>query len=100
MRSVLIIDDEESVATVLAETIGKAFPDVRCVVETNFAKAVQVISDLEPDAIVLDLMEGVQSSHLPGQVTWDSVWNKQFCPIVIHTGSEDELIPAVPAGHP
>lgn len=100
MKTVLIIDDEQDVADVVKTAIEEGIPGSACTIEIDFNKSAERIKGLRPDAIVLDLMEGHQSSNLPGQRTWRSVWESTFCPIVIYTGSDADLQPPVPTNHP
>lgn len=100
MKSVLIIDDEQDIADVVKSAIEEGIAGIACTIEVDFAKSADRIALLRPDAIVLDLMEGHQSTNLPGQQTWKSVWEKTFCPIIIYTGSDADLLPPVPANHP
>lgn len=100
MKSVLIIDDEQDIADVVKLAIEEGIAGIACTIEVDFAKSADRIALLRPDAIVLDLMEGHQSTNLPGQQTWKSVWEKSFCPIIIYTGSDADLQPPVPENHP
>ncbi len=100
MQTVLIIDDVEDDATVIALAIEKGIQGVTCRMEADFDKAIEIIAEFRPDAVVLDLMQGIESTCFPGQRTWKSVWDDNFCPIVIHSGSEADLTPPVPASHP
>jgi DNA-binding NarL/FixJ family response regulator len=100
MRTVLIIDDDEAIANIIKDAITDAVDGVVCSTVNDFSSAEAHIIELKPDAIVLDLMDGTQSTDLPGALTWQSVWKHRFCPIVIYTGSDAELVPAVPSAHP
>lgn len=100
MPRVLVIDDEKDVGEVVREAIVRDIAGAECIVEMDFHKGMALIPKLQPDAIVLDLMEGNQSTNLPGQATWASVWTCGFCPVVIYTGFEGDLVPPVPANHP
>jgi hypothetical protein len=100
MKTILIIEDESSVANVVKSAIEDGINGAACIIELDFSKSSSQIAIIRPDAIVLDLMEGRQSANLPGQQTWKFVWEKIFCPIIIYTGSDDDLQPPVPASHP
>lgn len=100
MKNVLVVDDESDVVQVVVEAIEQGIPGAKCVSMTDFDAAVDRIPELCPDAIVLDLMEGNRSNNLPGQRTWQSVWESRFCPIVIYTGWEGDLTPPIPPNHP
>lgn len=100
MKTILIIEDEQSVADVVSEAIKAGVEGASCEIEVNFDSALEHIASLRPDAIVLDLMEGGQQTNVPGQDTWASVWNESFFPVVIYTGWEGDLNPAVPKDHP
>jgi len=100
MKTILIIDDEKDIANIVKDAIELDNPDVDCIVELDFDEGTKKAGMLRPDAIVLDLMEGNRSINLPGQKTWAAVWEKNFCPVVIYTGWEAEIVPPVPANHP
>lgn len=100
MKTVLIIDDEPDIASVIKSAVEEGIAGIACSIELNFSKSADHIAALRPDAIVLDLMEGHRSVNLPGQRTWKSVWENTFCPIVIYTGSDADLQPPVPTNHP
>lgn len=100
MKNVLIIDDEPDIAEIIKSAIEDGIAGSVCTIQGDFEGADDCIARLRPEAIVLDLMEGHQSSELPGQRTWSSVWEDTFCPVVIYTGSEADLEPPVPADHP
>lgn len=100
MKAVLIIDDEQDVADVIKAAIEDGITGSICTIEVNFEESARTIKNLRPDAIVLDLMKGQHSTDLPGQNTWKDIWNSTFCPIVIYTGWEGDIQPAVPSNHP
>ena len=100
MKTILIIEDEPSVAEIIKVAIEGGMADATCQIESDFGKSSNRIATVRPDAIVLDLMEGFRSANLPGQPTWKFVWEHTFCPIVIYTGSEADLQPPIPANHP
>lgn len=100
MKSVLIIDDEPDIASIVKSAVEEGIAGIACTIEGDFERSADWIAGLRPDAIVLDLMEGHQSVNLPGQRTWKSVWENTFCPIIIYTGSDADLQPPVPTNHP
>jgi hypothetical protein len=100
MITILVIDDEADVGHTASDAIREAIDGVDCYNEVDFNNAANRIIELKPDAIVLDLMEGSHSANLPGQNTWQSVWEQSFFPIVIYTGWEGDLHPPVPPNHP
>lgn len=100
MRTVLIIEDEPSVAEVVKLAIEGRMANTVCLIEPDFNQSSARIEAVRPDAIVLDLMEGHESVNLPGQQAWAFVWDKTFCPIIIYTGSEADIHPSVPEYHP
>jgi CTP synthase len=100
MKNILIIDDEQDVADVIKAAIEEGIAGSSCNIEIDFGKSVERIREIRPDAIVLDIMKGQHSNDLPGQRTWKDVWDSTFCPIVIYTGWEGYIQPAVPESHP
>lgn len=101
MRTVLIIDDRQDVIDLLVEEIPRAIQGVTCVPERDFARAVQQVESIRPDAVILDLLEGAGVVDPPGQRTWQLIWTSgRFCPVIIYTAFDGELTPPVPSDHP
>ena len=100
MKTVLIFDDDQPLAETIKEAIEQGIQGSACIIEIDFGKSTERIKDVRPDAIVLDLMKGQQSSELPGEKAWKDVWDATFCPIVIYTGWEGDIQPTVPTNHP
>jgi len=100
MKTVLIFDDDQPLAETIKEAIEQGVQGSACIIEIDFGKSAERIKDVRPDAIVLDLMKGQQSSELPGEKAWKDVWDATFCPIVIYTGWEGDIQPTVPTNHP
>ena len=100
MRTVLIIDDDPVYHELLTEAIQSQFNGVVCNCELDFDKGITRVAIERPDAVILDLMEGLNSPNHPGERTWRSIWNGNFCPIVIYSGTDADIEPPVRAGHP
>lgn len=98
MKTVLVIDDDPVYHTLLADAIRAEFAGVVCNCELNFDNGVTRVATERPDAVVLDLMEGLQSPNLPGERTWRSIWNGTFCPIVIYSGTDADIEPPLREG--
>jgi DNA-binding NarL/FixJ family response regulator len=98
MKTVLIIDDDPEYHELLTEAIRAAFDGVVCNCEADFVKGVDRVAIERPDAVILDLMEGLQSPNLPGAKTWRSIWDGSFCPIVIYSGTDADIEPAIRHG--
>lgn len=99
MKSVLIIDDDPTYHELLTTEIQSRFEGVVCNCEPEFDKAVTRIAMERPDAVILDLMEGLESPNRPGEDTWRSIWDGNFCPIVIYSGTDADIEPPI-ADHP
>jgi CheY-like chemotaxis protein len=100
VKTVLIIDDEPDIAKVIKEAIEEGIEGVHAIIETDFDNALSRIEEVRPDAVILDLMEGQQSTNLPGQRTWKSIWDSRLCPLVVYTGWEGDIDPEIPEKHP
>ncbi|GMV83563.1 MAG: hypothetical protein AMXMBFR7_47470 [Planctomycetota bacterium] len=98
MKTVLIIDDDPEYHELLTEAIAEAFSGIVCNCEADFEKGVERVAVERPDAVILDLMEGLQSPNLPGAKTWKSIWDGSFCPIVIYSGTDADIDPAIRQG--
>lgn len=100
MRTILIIDDDTAIIDVLKTELTQAFPGAVCHDEAVFANAVERVRQLRPDVVILDLRQGAFGTDLQGQITWRSLWNDRFCPVVIYTAVDDPIDPPVPQNHP
>jgi hypothetical protein len=100
MKTVLIIDDDPAYHILLTEAIQSEFAGIVCNCELDFDKGIMRVAVERPDAVILDLMEGLSSPYLPGARTWSSIWNGNFCPIVIYSGTDADIEPPVPPSHP
>jgi len=98
MKTVLIIDDDREYHALLTEAIQAAFEGIVCNCESDFQKGVERAAVERPDAVILDLMKGLQSPILPGAKTWKSIWDGSFCPIVIYSGTDADIEPAIRPG--
>lgn len=100
MRRILIIDDDQDIIDVLKEAIRGGIEGVTCLTELDFNQAVARVESERPDAVVLDLLEGPVVADPPGQLTWQSLWSRRFCPVIIYTAFGGPLTPPVPDDHP
>ena len=93
LRILFIEDQEEATESVLRE--------IRLVdmgIETSvctFDDAEIELRSLRPHIVVLDLWEGdVSDDENRGSAHLDFIWNRQFCPVIIHSAQPD-----IPAEH-
>lgn len=99
MKTVLIIDDDPVYHELLTEAIQSQFEGIVCNCELDFDKGITRVAIERPDAVILDLMEGLNSPNRPGERTWRSIWNGNFCPIVIYSGTDADIEPPEYKGH-
>ncbi len=97
---ILIVDDNkefaEDTSEVLNESILKDNYELECYCETDFDNAIEKITELEIDVIVLDVFKGDVSESNP-QKCGDSVFNKLreniFVPVIFNTGLINHVKP-------
>jgi hypothetical protein len=97
MIRVLVVEDEEGVATTLKDTIEDAVPDAKCVVQADFEGASTMLRNEIFDAVVLDQFQGekIEANNEAPQV-WQTIWDIQFMPVVVYSALELELDPKFP----
>ena len=101
MVRVLVVEDEEGVATTLKDTIEAAVRDAECIVQADFDKASVMLRNEVFDAVVLDQFEGEKiEPNNKGQQVWRTVWDIQFMPVVVYSAVELELDQSFPRNHP
>lgn len=83
----LIVEDNAVMIDTLTEALKASFESCE-VVATGFAQAPAKLKNSRPDAVILDLAEGVDDIAA-SEPAWNFVWNENFCPIVIHSAFED-----------
>ncbi len=97
----LIIEDDKPVVTTIREKLKESIKGVQIDVEYDFKKAIKRIEQVEPDAVILDLIEGSPSSgNMTGNLSWQEIWNHRFVPLVVYTASSKETDPPLPRFHP
>ncbi|HEV2327655.1 MAG TPA: hypothetical protein VGY56_02575 [Verrucomicrobiae bacterium] len=86
MRRLLIVEDNAAVIELLREQLSNAFPrlDIR---DSGFKNAVDMLAEFRPDIVILDLAEGIGDTNA-ATPSWDFVWERHFCPIIIHSAYE------------
>jgi hypothetical protein len=101
MLRVLVVEDEEGVATTLKDTIEAAVPDSVCVLHPNFEAASQTLRNEVFDAVVLDQFQGEKiETNNKAQQIWRTIWDTQFMPVVVYSALELELDQDFPRDHP
>ena len=91
MLSVLFVeDDKEAIITILDRIDQDESGIEHCV--CDFHEAEEKIRSLRPDIVVLDLFEGpLNEENNRGSEHLNFIWEKQFCPVIVHTGLPDAL---------
>jgi CheY-like chemotaxis protein len=94
---VLIIDDNPTVAETLKTTLEAAISGVEVLTHGVFNTAYAKIVELIPDAIVLDIFEGLHDNR--GTAISDEVWRNHFCPFVVYTAKAEAEQLGLPNHH-
>lgn len=86
MKSALVVEDIDSVAQSLAESLGRVFPGITIHFASTLTEAIQVLNSTLPDIILLDLglPDGRGSNLLLHRNLSDSTW------IVVTTIFDDD----------
>lgn len=97
MLKLLFVEDQpEAVESVVDALKGGC----RCEVEA-FDRAESALEDFTPDIVILDILAGGASSEPDptGLTTYDLIWNRRFCPIVVYS-AHPELLSDTRESHP
>jgi hypothetical protein len=91
LKLLFIEDQPDSVEPVIIrmeKTKGGVF---KCEVK-NFNEAEEAINTFSPDIVILDLLVGSPAeSEVIGDKTFNFLWDKRFCPIVIYSAAPDRF---------
>jgi len=99
LRILIIDDDEESVAPLMAE-LEESLPGSNTRL-ANFDEAESQIDSHNPQIVVLDLLRQEGSETTPdGFEVRKYVWDKKFCPLVIYTAAPESLGDSDTPPHP
>ena len=86
---VLLIDDEPASVEPVRDELQTSIPGTVCEI-VDFKTAMASIGQIQPDVVVLDLMENsVDGLVDQGGTIWLQVWNEHFCPLIFYTASEE-----------
>ena len=89
MLRILFVEDEEESIRPILRLIEEEKLDVEHH-QCGFDEAEGQIQSLRPDIVVLDLWEGdVSENENKGSQHLNFVWNRQFCPVIIHSAQPD-----------
>lgn len=96
VMKILIIEDEENVASLLMDAIESKFLDQYSdliIEKSDFEKASKTMNSLEPDAVILDVsVPGtLPGEDEPGIEIIDKIWNSKFCPLIIYTAVPEKI---------
>ena len=90
LRIMLIDDDPQSVVEVVQLLDDKIDGLQKCTM--NFDEGKQSISSFRPDIIVLDIWKGsIRDSEPEGSTILASIWNQQFCPVIVYSADSEEV---------
>ena len=99
--TILLVEDDGSVASTVKDNIEEQCENVRVEIEPSLGNAVESLKRIKPDAVVLDLIEGpLTGGDMAGNLGWREIWNHRFVPLVVYTASANETEPPLPEGHP
>ena len=89
MLRVLFIEDQEESIEPILRRIRQENMDIETTTCTFDDAEMQIIF-LRPDIVVLDLWEGaVSDDENRGAGHLNFIWNRQFCPVIIHSAQPD-----------
>lgn len=89
MLKVLIIEDDDSVARTVVDAVRDRIPDAKILIEGSFDAGKQKLVEHRPDVVILDLIEGDQTTgERKGDQIWKDIWSQQFRPVVIYSALE------------
>lgn len=93
------LDDDSSSASIAASELEQI--EGYSISKADFSDAEQLINDIDPDLIILDLQEktGAGETDFVGVGTCEWVWENHFCPIVVYSAFPEEL-PNMYESHP
>jgi CheY-like chemotaxis protein len=98
---ILLIEDDANVAATVRDHLGEQFGNLDITVEQNLNNAVNALVQAEPDAVILDLIEGpLQAADIAGNLGWQEIWNHRFVPLIVYTASAQDTDPPLPTDHP
>jgi CheY-like chemotaxis protein len=87
---ILVVDDEPTSVQPLCAELGKSHNTTVTVV--GFDDFQNAIERFAPQIIVLDLARGsAADKDAPGIQTFEDIWQKRFCPLVVYTAVPDLL---------
>jgi DNA-binding NarL/FixJ family response regulator len=99
LRILMVDDQPEAVETLRAELVKTA--TIEAVEVVSFSGFQNAIERLAPNIIVLDLAQGNPADqNTPGLNSFDEIWRKKFCPLVIYTAVPDLLTDDSRLSHP
>ncbi len=85
LRFLFVDDEPESVESV---TLSFKKMGHECKVE-NFSEAESAIETFSPDMVVLDMVKKGEEDPVAGNVIYDMIWQKRFCPVVVYSAFPD-----------
>lgn len=100
MLTVLMIDDQSAVIDTIRDHLAVEAPDIT-LIGHNFDEAAAKLPEIRPDAIILDWFLGNPTTgEAEGRNRLETIWQSWFCPVVIYSAGEVDLVSQDHRGHP
>lgn len=94
-----MVDDEPKSVEPLCAELRKS--PTTTVTVVGFRDCLTAIEKQIPHIVILDLARGAPAdADAPGVETFDRIWNKRFCPLVVYTAVPELLSEEPRVGHP
>ncbi|MBT5550706.1 MAG: response regulator [Nitrospina sp.] len=91
MKRLLFIDDDEKSTQSTINSLKRKIPDFDHKMG-NFREAKTLLNSFQPDAVILDLLDGTPSNaKIEGLKTYELIWENRFCPIVIYSAEPQHV---------
>lgn len=98
---ILLIEDDDSVAITVRDNLIEQYTNIAVTIEPDLNNAVDILKQIEPDAVILDLIKGrLDTGDMTGNLSWNEIWNHRFVPLIVYTASTQETDPPLPTEHP
>lgn len=86
---ILLIDDQPDSVEAVVDELNNSIDGVTCTVAT-FQEAPVKLESLQPDVVVLDLMDNTATGQVDeGSPLGLNIWQQRFCPLIFYTASDE-----------
>ena len=100
MLRIMFIDDDPSSVQDAAELLDENYPKLQKRT-MNFEEAKECLRSFRPDIVVLDIWKGsIGDSEAESSKIYDSIWDEQFCPVIVYSADSDKVDEANGCEHP